>query len=111
MGISLAHRFHLRNSFPFVGLVWHRRYQPDRRLAMYIQQDAPAALPLSFRLQAIVAKLARSVKITRQADAVGSRLDPHLLYDIGEIDYDLGRTKSNHPSSLMQALLSHHYPR
>ena len=67
---------------------------------MYIQQGAPAAFPLSSRIQAIFATLTHVVKIIRadnnaaQSNSTGSRLERHLRYDIGEIDYDPRRTRS-----------------
>jgi hypothetical protein len=85
---------------------------------MYIQQGAPAAIPLSLRLQVIFAALAHAVKIigmdnsAARTDAIGSRLEPHLQYDIGEIDYDRRRTRSlGNPSSYESRLWLHHYPR
>lgn len=82
------------------------------------QQSAPAGFPLSLRLHAIFATLAHAVKIigmdnkAAQSGGFGSRLDPHLQYDIGEIDYDPRRTKPlDNPSSYEQRLWLHHYPR
>jgi len=85
---------------------------------MYSQQGAPATVPLSLRFQAIFARLAHAVKFVRtdnnapQSDVFGSRLEPHLQYDIGEIDYDPRRTSSfDNPSSYELRLWLHHYPR
>jgi hypothetical protein len=67
---------------------------------MYIQQRAPAAFPLSLRLQAVFVTLARAMKgigtdsNAGRADAHVPRLEPHLRYDIGEIDCDPRRTRS-----------------
>lgn len=84
---------------------------------MYIQQGAPAALPLSSRIQAIFATLAHAVKIIRaynnaaESDPPGSGLERHLRYDIGEIDYDPRRISSlDNPSSHEHRLWLHHYP-
>ena len=73
---------------------------------MYIQQDASAAFPFWSRVQSIFATLARAVKIIRadknaaQSNASAARLERHLRYDIGEIDYDPRRTRSlDNPSS------------
>jgi hypothetical protein len=76
-----------------------------------------AAFPLPPRLQAIVAALLAPVtKFVRMdenvAGAVGSRLEPHLQYDIGELDYDPQRIRSlDAPSSYERRLWLHHYPR
>jgi hypothetical protein len=85
---------------------------------MYIQQGASAGFPLSSRVQALFATLAHAVKIIRpdnnaaQSDASGSRLERHLRYDIGELDYDPRRTRSlDNPSSHEFQLWLHHYPR
>lgn len=67
---------------------------------MYIQQGASAGFPLSSRVQALFATLVHAVKIIRpdnnaaQSDASGSKLERHLRYDIGELDYDPRRTRS-----------------
>lgn len=85
---------------------------------MYIQQGASAGFPLSSRVQVIFATLAHAVKIIRtdnnaaRSDASGSRLERHLRYDTGEIDYDPRRTRSlDDPSSHEPQLWLHHYPR
>jgi hypothetical protein len=85
---------------------------------MYIQQGASAGFPLSSRVQALFATLAHAVKIIRpdnnaaQSDASGSRLERHLRYDLGELDYDPRRTRSlDNPSSHEFQLWLHHYPR
>lgn len=85
---------------------------------MYIQQGASAGFPLSSRAQAIFAILAHAVKAIRtdntaaQSNASGSRVERHLRYDVGEIDYDPRRTRSldNPRSHELQPLL-HQYPR
>ena len=67
---------------------------------MYVPHDAPAAFPLSSRIQALFATLAHAVKImwaddnAAQSDAPDSGLERHLRYDIGEIDGDPRRTRS-----------------
>ena len=67
---------------------------------MFIEQSAPAAFPLSSRIQAILATVAQAVKIVRadnnaaQSDSPDSGLERNLRYDIGEIDCDPRRTRS-----------------
>lgn len=85
---------------------------------MHIQQAASAEFPLSSRVQAVVATLARALKLSRtdidaaQSDVSGSRLDRPLRYDIGEIDYDPRRIGStDNPGSHELRLWLHHYPR
>jgi hypothetical protein len=83
---------------------------------MYIQQGAPATFPPSSRVQAIFATLAQVMKIFRAeniaAQSPGSRLERHIRYDIGEIDYDPRRTRSlDNPSSRELQLWVHKYPR
>ena len=83
---------------------------------MYIQQSAPATFRLSFRLQTIFATLAHAVKmivtdnIPAQPDGLGSGLQAHLQYDVGEIDYDPRRLRSReNPSPCDPQLCLYHH--
>ena len=81
---------------------------------MYIQQRTPAVFPLFFRLQPVLAKLARIVKFIRAdvADRRNTELALHLQYDVGEIDYDPDRIRSSDkPNSYESQFWLHHYTR
>jgi hypothetical protein len=81
---------------------------------MYVQQPAPAAFPLSFRLQMVRAALAQIAKFIRAelADRHNAELAPHFQYDVGEIDYDPDRIRSlDNRNSYKSQLWLHHYPR
>jgi hypothetical protein len=84
---------------------------------MYIQQSASVGFPLSLRVRAILTTLAHAVKFIRsdnnvvQSYATGSKLERHLRYDIGEIDYDPQRSRSLDKASSDRFRLWLHYPR
>ena len=81
---------------------------------MYMQQRTTTVLPLSIRLQPLLAVLARIVAVARTdiADRRNAKLAPHFRYDVGEIDYDPDRVRSlDNPSSYESQLYLHHYPR
>jgi hypothetical protein len=85
---------------------------------MYTQQSTTATFPFAFRLNAMFTALRNGAKLIGRdsnpdrSDAGSSRLERHLQYDIGEIDYDPNLIKSfDDQGSYELRLLLHHYPR